>query len=121
MVLIEGGWTFGDRLSANVLLYKQATGVTLASILLMQIGNLLGRRFEFKSGLDWGIFKNKFMISGIIIQIVFSWAILYFPPIQKIINTAPVDFKYYFLAWMGIPLIYGLDYLKKVLTIRFRT
>jgi hypothetical protein len=42
-----------------------------------------------------------------------SWVVLYFPPVQKVLSTAPVSAEIYFLAWLGIPLIFGLDYIRK--------
>ena len=112
-VLHSGGWQYGEELASNAPLYRSAMGITLSTILLMQIGNLLGRRFARQSGLDLGIFKNRLMLLGIIIQVVFSWATLYFPPMQKVLNTGPVPLPTYFLAWLGIILIFGSDYLRK--------
>lgn len=112
-VLTSGGWRFGEDLATTDPLYHSAMGIALSTILLMQIGNLLGRRFARRSGLDGGIFKNRLMLLGIIIQVVFSWATLYFPPLQKVLNTGPVPLSIYFLAWFGIILIFGSDYLRK--------
>ena len=119
-ILISGGWSYGERLSEDVPLYRSAMGIALATILLMQIGNLIGRRFSTRSGLDLGLFKNRLIFAGIIIQIVFSWAVLYFPPVQNILHTGPVDISIYFLSWAGIPLIFGSDYLRKQLVKRYR-
>lgn len=112
-VLVAGGWNYGDDLSANNSLYQSATGIALATILLMQIGNLLGRRFQSRSGLDRGIFANRLLLVGILIQVLFSWALLYLPPVQKILGTGPVAWPIYLLAWLGIPVIFGADYLRK--------
>nr|WP_320014461.1 cation-transporting P-type ATPase [uncultured Desulfobacter sp.] len=112
-VLTSGGWRFGEELATTDPLYHSAMGIALSTILLMQIGNLLGRRFARRSGLDGGIFKNRLMLLGIVIQVVFSWATLYFPPLQKILNTGPVPVNIYFLSWFGIILIFGSDYLRK--------
>ena len=113
LVLVGGGWRYGVDLPATDPLYRSATGIALATILLMQIGNLLGRRFRHRSGLDPGIFRNSLMVAGILVQIIFSWALLYFPPVQKVLATGPVPAGIYLLAWLGIPLIFGLDYLRK--------
>ena len=48
-VLAEGGWTWGSEIGADDPLYRSATGIALASILLMQIGNLIGRRSGTRS------------------------------------------------------------------------
>lgn len=117
-VLLAGGWQYGVELAANDPLYKSATGIALATILLMQIGNLIGRRYRLRSGLDRGIFRNRLMLAGILIQIVFSWGLLYLPPLQKVLGTAPVDWQIYLIAWLGIPLIFGADYLRKKLFLR---
>ncbi len=113
LVLVDGGWQYGQELSVSHPLVKSGMGITLSTILLMQIGNLVGRRFSLRSGLDFGLFRNPLVSLGIIIQIVFSYATLYTPFIQKILGTGPVDIKFYLLAWVGIPLIFGIDYLRK--------
>jgi len=113
LVLRQGGWRWGEELAAADPLYRSATGIALATILLMQIGNLLGRRYARLSGLDRGILRNRLMLLGIAIQVVFSWALLYWPPLQKTLATGPVSAEIYLLAWLGIPLIFGLDWVRK--------
>jgi sodium/potassium-transporting ATPase subunit alpha len=112
-VLLSGGWHYGVELSASDPLYRSATGIALATILLMQIGNLLGRRYRLKSGLDRGALRNRLLLIGILIQVVFSWGLLYLPPLQRVLGTAPVAWQIYLFAWLGIPLIFGADYLRK--------
>lgn len=112
-VLVQGGWLYGVELPADSELYRSATGIALATILLMQIGNLVGRRYARQSGLNLGLFTNRLLLLGIIIQVVFSWATLYWPPMQKVLNTGPVSGGVYGLAWLGIVLIFGVDYLRK--------
>jgi len=120
-VLIAGGWTWGVDLPSDSRLYNSATGIALTSIVLMQIGNLFGRRSRFNSGLDLDAFKNPLIIVGISMEAVLSWAILYAPPFNKILGTAPVDTNIYLVAWLGVPLIFGLDYLRKQVARRFMT
>ncbi|SHO49872.1 cation-translocating P-type ATPase [Desulfopila aestuarii] len=112
-VLVNGGWQYGVELPTDSPLYRSATGIALATILLMQIGNLIGRRYDLRSGLDLGLLTNKLILFGIVIQVFFSWATLYWPPVQKVLNTAPVSTGVYGLAWLGIILIFGSDYLRK--------
>ncbi len=119
MVLAQGGWHYGQELGVADPLYRSATGIALATILLMQIGNLIGRRFARRSGLDGWVLRNRLLLAGIVIQIVFSWALLYTRPLQKVLGTGPVSWQIYVLAWLGIPLIFGLDYLRKRL-LRYR-
>ncbi len=112
-VLLDGGWTYGNDLASTDPLYHSATGIALATILLMQIGNLIGRRFKSQSGLDAGLVRNRLLIGGILVQMIVSWALLYFPPLSAILGTGPVSPAVYLAAWLGIPLIFGCDYLRK--------
>lgn len=112
-VLNMGGWQYGQDLTSNSELYRSATGIALSTILLMQIGNLIGRRYRVKNGFDLDLFRNKLLITGIAIQIVFSWAVLYFPPVNLVLGTASVPVSIYAIAWAGIPLIFGMDLLRK--------
>ena len=114
-VLFDGGWTWGAELGVRDPLYYSATGITLSSIVLMQIGNLFGRRSRRGSGLKPDFLKNPLIVGGIVFEAVFSWAILYFPPVSKVLGTGPVDVKLYAIACLGPFLIYGLDFARKKL------
>ena len=112
-VLHAGGWNYGERLTAGDPLYHSATGLALATIMLMQIGNLIGRRSATGSGLDRGLFTNRLILIGFAIEIVFSWATLYFPPLCRILGTGPVSWQMYAMAWLGALLIFTSDYVRK--------
>ncbi len=112
-VLYAGGWTWGAELAADDPLYHSATGIALSSILLMQIGNLFGRRSRYGTGIDAQAFRNGLLVFGVVFEIVFSWALLYVPAIGKLLGTGPVDPQIYAVAWAGVPLIFGLDYARK--------
>lgn len=88
-MLLDGGWTYGDRLHGSDPLYQSATGIALSSIILMQVGNVIGRRRDDTFGLDAGLWRNKLLILGIIIEVVFSWAILYATPVQRMLGIGP--------------------------------
>ena len=112
-VLSQGGWVWGQELGADDPLYRSATGITLSAIILMQIGNLFGRRSRYRSGLTRDVFQNPLILAGVGFEIVFSWAVLYFPPLSAILGTGPVAISVYAVAWLGVPLIFGLDYARK--------
>ncbi len=119
LVLHQGGWRWGQQLAENDSLYRAATGITLATIILMQVGNVVGRRSLRGSGLDRGLLSNRMLLLGVLFEMLFSWAILYFPPVQEFLRTGPVAWHIYSLAWLGIPLLFLLDYGRKtVLRVR---
>lgn len=114
LVMSRGGWTIGDPVpSIADPLVRSASGLALVSIFLMQIGNLVGRRSQTASGIDGGLVKNPLLLAGVAVQITFSWAALYFPPLARVLGTAPVDADLYALAWLGAPLIYLTDLARK--------
>ncbi len=116
-VLVLGGWHFGEELSVTSSLYRSATGLTLASIVLMQIGNLVGRRSETSSGLDRGLLANPLFGIGIGLEIAFALAALYAPPIARFLKTGPVPAELLALAVAGPLLLFGADWLRKRLTV----
>jgi sodium/potassium-transporting ATPase subunit alpha len=119
LVLHQGGWQWGQPLADSDPLYRSATGITLATIILMQVGNVIGRRSLRGSGLDRGLFTNRLLLLGMATEIGFAWMILYFPPVQAFLQTGPIAWEVYALAWLGIPLIFTLDYARKRLASRW--
>ncbi len=115
VVLVSGGWQWGQTLSETDPLYRSATGITLSAVILLQIGNVLSRRSFHRSGLDAGLLKNRILLLGIALEIVFSWAVLYWAPVQTVLGTGPVSLAMYACAWLGIPLIFVLGWLRKQL------
>jgi sodium/potassium-transporting ATPase subunit alpha len=109
LVLGQGGWQWGQELAETDPLYRSATGITLSTIILMQIGNVAGRRSLRQSGLDRGLLRNGIMLLGVATEVAASWAVLYVAPLQQFLGTGPVAWQVYALAWLGIPLIFVLD------------
>jgi sodium/potassium-transporting ATPase subunit alpha len=112
-VLHAGGWRYGEELAVADPLYRSATGLALATIMLMQIGNLVGRRSATRSGLDRGLLTNHLILIGVALEVLFSWGALYFPPLCAVLGTGPVPLPMYAMAWLGAPLIFVADYLRK--------
>ena len=119
-VLVDGGWQWGQVLDATDPIYRSATGIALSTIVLMQIGNLIGRRSRYGSGIDAGLLRNRLLVAGVTLEILFSWAVLYAEPVRQVLGTGPVSLEVYAVAWLGIPLIFGLDFLRKKVVVAIR-
>jgi len=117
-VLLAGGWRFGSIPDASDPLYRGATGITLVSVIFVQIANLVGRRYERRSGLDRGLLANPFFVVGVGVELAFAWAVLYFPPLCRAIGTGPVASGFVALAALGFPLFFAIDTLSKRLRAR---
>jgi magnesium-transporting ATPase (P-type) len=87
-VLHRGGWAYGLRLPASAPLYKQATTACLATIVIMQIANVLlcrsTRPVLFKSRPS----TNKLLAWGIATEVLVILAIVYMPLGNSIFETA---------------------------------
>jgi sodium/potassium-transporting ATPase subunit alpha len=118
LVLVMGGWQWGQDLAESAPLYRSATGITLSAVILMQIANVVGRRSLRRWGLDYGLLRNKLILLGIGVEIFISWAVLYWPPLQTVLGTGPVPHWIYALAWLGIPLLFLMDLGRKRLIAR---
>ena len=113
VVLVLGGWTWGHDLDATSPVYRSATGICLATIMLMQIGNFVGRRSRYGSGLDANLFRNRLTLLGFAFELAFSYCVLYVAPVANVLQTGPVEPWVYGLALLGAPLIFAADYVRK--------
>ncbi len=113
LVLVQGGWTWGQDLDAHSAVYRSATGICLSTIVLMQIGNFVGRRSRYGSGLDRNLLKNRLTVLGFCLELGFSYAALYVPPVANVLGTGPVPYWVYALAALGAPLIFAADFARK--------
>ena len=117
LALYLGGWRYGHDLAANDALYRSATGVTLVSVVFGQIGNLIGRRYETRSGLDWGIFRNPLFVIGIALEVAFAVAVGSFPAVGHALGTGPISPSLLGIAALGAPLLFLADWLRKRLAV----
>ncbi len=118
LVLDAGGWQWAQPLSTDSLLYGQATGAFLATIIFCQVGNLLACRTNRQSALPYLLRPNAWMVSGIALELVFILAVLYVPPLQQIFTTAPPPGWVWSLILLAPCLTFGVDELRKWLVRR---
>jgi magnesium-transporting ATPase (P-type) len=105
LVNIENGWP-GVPLAASGAVYAKATAMTLAAIVFCQIGVVLCCRTEKQSVFKIGLFSNKRVLLGIIIEILLISAILYVPVLQNVFHTAPIGLReWLYLLAAPIPIL----------------
>lgn len=83
------GWTMAN-LATGGFDYRQATTMTLATIIFCQIAAALNCRTQRSSVFRIGIFSNRKIIGGIIFEVLLLLALMYLPELQIIFNTAPL-------------------------------
>jgi sodium/potassium-transporting ATPase subunit alpha len=113
LTLHLGGWQYGQSLAGNDPLYLSATGVTLISVVFTQVGSLIGRRYETRSGLDRGLLRNPLFVIGIALEIAFAVAVVYVPSLGRALGTGPISPWLLGLAALGAPVLFLADWLRK--------
>ena len=113
LVLHLGGWRYGQILAAGDPLYRAATGVTLVSVVFAQVANLVGRRYEERSGLDRGLLRNPLLLIGAALELAFAFAVLYWAPVGAVLATGSVAPWLVALAALGAPILFLADLARK--------
>ncbi|MEI7667680.1 MAG: cation-transporting P-type ATPase [Erysipelotrichaceae bacterium] len=99
------GWP-GVELAEMGVHYKEATALTLASIVFCQIGMVLNCRTEKQSIFKAGLFVNKQVVSGIILELFLVVALMYVPFIRDIFQTSPISVVgWIFLFCIPVPVV----------------
>nr|WP_223876986.1 cation-transporting P-type ATPase [Loigolactobacillus binensis] len=99
------GWPQA-ALAASGFDYRQATTMTLATIIFCQIAAALNCRTQRSSVLKVGLFSNRKIIGGIIFEVFLLFALMYIPELQVIFNTAPLrGGEWLYLLAIPIPLV----------------
>ncbi|MBZ0160908.1 MAG: cation-transporting P-type ATPase [bacterium] len=89
--LTNGGWEWGIDLPAANPLYKQATTVAFAAIVICQVANVYVCRSSRTSILSMGLFTNRFIVWGIAVEIAMLGLIVYSQIGHRIFGTAAFE------------------------------
>lgn len=89
-VLHGGGWQYGQPLAWHDPLYRTATTACLSAIIVMQVVNLFLCRSERDSAFAFGLFENRLLVWGIVIELGLILWIDYSGWGQALFNTAPI-------------------------------
>lgn len=98
--------------------YRQATTMTLASIVFCQIGMVLNCRTERQSVFEVGLFSNKRVVQGIVFEILLISLIIYVPFLQEVFQTAPIGIKEWALLIILPPVILFIEEIRKAISRR---
>jgi sodium/potassium-transporting ATPase subunit alpha len=89
-VLLRGGWNYGQSLAASDPIYLRATTACLSAIIVMQIVNVFLCRSSVRSVLSTGLFDNRLIVWGVVLEIGLALMINYTPIGNWLLDTAPV-------------------------------
>jgi magnesium-transporting ATPase (P-type) len=101
--------------------YEAATAMTLASVVMTQVGNLFAHRTERVSILRLGrrlLFGNRLIWLGIAVELVLILLLVYWPVANGIFGTAPFDPGYWVFLVAWVPALLVADELRKAVVRR---
>ncbi|WP_227982007.1 cation-translocating P-type ATPase [Nocardia spumae] len=90
-VLLAAGWHPGAPTGAGTALhhsYRQAITMAFVGMVAGQIGTAFAARTERASLRSIGVFSNPMLLWGIAFELVLTAAVVYLPPLQKVLGTA---------------------------------
>jgi sodium/potassium-transporting ATPase subunit alpha len=91
VVLLDGGWQWGESLAATDPLYRTAITAFFASIIICQVADVLICRTRRQSILTVGILANKLVLLGIATELALLALISYVPFMNTFFGTAPLE------------------------------
>ncbi len=95
------GWTWGAPLDWTDPLYRQATTITFAAIVVAQVANVFACRSERVSAFRLGFLTNPFILWGIAVELTLLALIVYTPFGNLVLGTGPLPW------WAWGPLVVG--------------
>lgn len=100
VVLYQGGWTWGADLPESGMLYKTAVTSFFAAVVICQAADVLICRTRRQSILTAGIFANKLIWVGIVVELGLVAAISHVQFLQPFFGTAPIG---WYEVSLGVP------------------
>ena len=101
LYLFAHGWSWGQHLDWSSPLYREATTVTFAGIVLAQVANVFACRSDRLSVTSLGWFDNRLILWGIAVELAIMGLIAYTPAGHAIFGTGSPAF------WIFGPLAAG--------------
>jgi magnesium-transporting ATPase (P-type) len=106
------GWP-SVRLADGDTVYRMATTMTFAAIVVSQIGAVFGCRTERTSIFKIGFFTNKIILLGIVVELVLLCLLIYTPFLHVYFNTAPLGWREWAFLAIWAPLLFLADAQRK--------
>jgi len=114
-VLKTGGWSWGEPLLSNNLLYMQATTACLTAIVVTQVANVFACRSFSESVFSIGFFSNKLIFIGIAFEIALQLFIVYHPWGNKIFSTYPIPINIWFILIHFAIILFATEEIRKLI------
>jgi calcium-translocating P-type ATPase len=115
-VLLKAGWHPGDPTGIGTPLhhaYRQATTMTFFGMVTGQIGTAFAARTQHASLRSIGVLSNPLLLWGIGFELILAAAIIYLPPMQTVLGTAPLSLDMLVFTLPFPIIVWGADELRR--------
>jgi len=99
----------------NDIIYLQATTMSLAAIIMTQIGNAFACKTNFESVFKVGFFRNKLLLWGIFTEVALLNILIYVPHLNRAFNNAPIGITDWLILIAFIPSVLIVEELRKLI------
>jgi sodium/potassium-transporting ATPase subunit alpha len=90
-VLYAGGWTWGQALAPDSVLYHQAISAFFAAVILCQVANGILSKTSRQSLLQQGLFSNRLLLWGIAFELLLACSIIQIDAVHPFFGTADLS------------------------------
>jgi magnesium-transporting ATPase (P-type) len=113
LVLLGGGWQWGQALLPDDRLYRGATTACLTAIVIMQVVNVHLCRGRRRSLFSQSLFANGVITTGIVAEFVLILLIDYTPVGNALFGTAPITLRVWIFVLPFALAMFALEELRK--------
>ena len=107
------GWPNVALAAVETRSYAEATTMMLAGVVFAQMGMVMNNRTDYESVFKRGLFTNRYINAGLVIEVLILLAIIYIPFLNGIFNTAPISWVEW-LYLICIPfIVFGVEEIRK--------
>jgi magnesium-transporting ATPase (P-type) len=86
--------------------YVLSTAIFLAGVITTQIGNACACRTRRTSVFTIGLFSNRFLVIGILIELILVNILIYVPALREIFELAPLPVHFWVFLFTYPPVMY---------------
>ena len=109
------GWRPWEPLADSGTLYLQATTMTMAAIVMAQVGAGLGWRTNRRSIAAVGLFTNRLLLVGIAVEIGMVVLLAYTPGLDAVFHMAPLGPWHWLFLVAWPPILLGAEEARKAI------
>ena len=114
----RGGWSFGNKIDANSVLYIRSTSAAYAVLSMSQMANLMQARSESLSVFKIGFFKNKYALGAIFIAVGILFSLMHVPFLQEYLHMMPINWQDWVVVIVTTIVVFVFEEARKAWNLR---